>query len=222
MPVTYGEGDGRCGPLIVSEVPRSPDAERMRSGSPSTGRESMRRWIAPILVTAAAFAAMPAAHAAHSTDRFVLIAEEENFGTAANGDHVEVTVDEGSWFQAAPKSLSVNGEFTHVDSDGNVEGAGTWTATSLLSYSFYGCRFIPALDVDTGNDDFCGGAVKMAVTLDTPLGQFPGILTVFCIVGPQAPSSHNGSMGGEGVTLNVPGIINFNHTGGGDNIYIRI
>ena len=62
----------------------------------------------------------------------------------------------------------------------------------------------------------------MAVVLDTPIGQFPGMLTVFCIVGTQAPSSHNGSKGGEGVTLSVPGIINFNHTGGGDNIYIRV
>ena len=40
--------------------------------------------------------------------------------------------------------------------------------------------------------------------------------------GPQAPASHNGSRGGEGVTLDVPGIINFNHTGGGENIYVRV
>jgi hypothetical protein len=182
----------------------------------------MRRWIAPMLVAVAAFATMPAAQAAHSPDTFLLIAEEENFGTAANGDHVAVTVDEGSWFDASPKSVSATGEFTHVGADGTVRGAGTWSATSLISYSFYGCRYIPALGVDTGNDNFCGGAVKMAVVLDTPIGQFPGMLTVFCIVGPQAPASHNGSRGGEGVTLNVPGVINFNHTGEGDNIYIRI
>jgi len=182
----------------------------------------MKRWIAPVLVAVAAFAAMPAARAAYSSDTFLLIAEEENIGTAANGDHVAITVDEGSWFDASPKSLSVTGEFTHFDPDGNVRGGGTWTATALLSYSFYGCRYIPALGVDTGNDDFCGGAVKMAVMLHTPIGAFPGVLTVFCIVGPQAPASHNGSMGGEGVTLNVPGIVNFSHTGGGDNIYIRI
>ena len=182
----------------------------------------MRRWIAPMLVALAAFAMMPPAWAAHSPDTFLLIAEEENNGTAANGDHVAVTVDEGSWFDASPKSLSVTGEFTHFGPEGNVRAAGTWTATTLISYSFYGCRYIPALGVDTGDDNACGGAVKMAVVLDTPLGKIPGVLTVFCIVGPQAPSSHNGSKGGEGVTLNVPGIINFNHTGGGDNIYIRV
>ena len=180
----------------------------------------MRRWIVPVLVVAAALAATPVAQAAHSSDTFNLIAEEENTGTAANGDHVAVTVDEGAWFDASPKSVSATGEFTHFDSDGNVRGAGTWTATSLLSYSFYGCRYIPALDVDLGDDNLCGGAVKMAVVLDTPIGQFPGVLTVFCIVGPMAPSNHN-SPSGEGVTLNVPGIVNFSHTGGGDNIYVR-
>ena len=152
----------------------------------------------------------------------MLIAEEDNFGTAANGDYVAITVDEGSWFDGSPKSVSATGEFTHFAPDGTVRGGGSWTATSLVSYHFYGCRFIPALGVDTGSDDFCGGAVKMMVVLDTPIGQFPAELTVFCIVGTKAPSSHNGSKGGEGVTLNVPGIVNFNHTGGGENIYIRV
>jgi hypothetical protein len=48
----------------------------------------------------------------------------------------------------------------------------------------------------------------MAVVLDTPTGQFPGMLTVFCIAGPIAPSSHN-TPSGEGVSLNVPGIVTF-------------
>jgi hypothetical protein len=146
---------------------------------------------------------------------------EPNIGTAANGDSVEVTVDEGSWFDAFPSSVSATGTFTHLDPDGNVRGAGTWSADSLISYDYYGCGVIPALGVDLGDDNLCGGAVKMAVTLDIPLGQFPGLLTVFCIVGPVAPSSHN-TPDGEGVTLNVPGVINFGHTGGGDNIYVRV
>src|SRR5262245_49430585 len=123
----------------------------------------MKRWIAPILVISAVLANAPAAHAAHSTDTFLLIAEEENFGTAANGDYIAVTVDEGSWFDGGSKSVSASGESTHFDADGNMLATGTWTATSLISYDFYGCRYIPALGVDTGNDDFCGGAVKMAV-----------------------------------------------------------
>jgi hypothetical protein len=182
----------------------------------------MRRWIAPGLVIALILAMTPAARAAFSPDTFLLIAEVENIGTAANGDYVAVTVDEGSWFDASPKTVSATGDFTHFAPDGTVRGAGTWTATSLISFNFYGCRFIPALGVDLGDDDLCGGAVKMAVVLDTPIGQFPGVLTVFCIIGPMAPASHNGSAGGEGVTLNVPDVINFSHTGGGENIYIRV
>ena len=182
----------------------------------------MKRWLVPILVIVAALASATPAQAAHSSDTFLLITEEENFGTAPNGDYIAVTVDEGSWFNGATKSVSATGESTHFDADGNMLAAGTWTATSLISYDFYGCRFIPALGVDTGNDDFCGGAVKMAVVITVGTAHFPAMLTVFCIVGTQAPSSHNGSKGGEGVTLSVPGIINFNHAGGGDNIYIRV
>jgi hypothetical protein len=181
----------------------------------------MKRWIVLVLVALAALAIGPAAQAASSPDTFLLIAEVPNIGTAANGDSVEVTVDEGSWFDASPMAVSATGAFTHLDANGKILGAGTWTATSLISFNFYGCRFIPALDVDLGDDDLCGGAVKMAVTLDTPLGQFPGVLTVFCIVGPMAPGSHN-TPDGEGVTLNIQDFINFSHTGGGENIFVRV
>ena len=157
--------------------------------------------------------------AAHSTDTFLLIMEAPNFGAAPNGDHILVT-GEGE-FSASPKSVSASGEFVHLDAEGNVFAEGTWTATSLISFSFYGCRFIPALGADLGDDDLCGGAVKMRVTLETPLGELPGIMTVFCIIGPQAPSSHN-EPDGEGVTVNVPGIINFNHTEHGENVYVRV
>ena len=58
----------------------------------------------------------------------------------------------------------------------------------------------------------------------TPNGtslQLPGILTVFCVIGPHAPQSVLGPLT-EGVTLNVPGIQNFNHSNGGDNRYVQI
>jgi hypothetical protein len=37
---------------------------------------------------------------------------------------------------------------------------------------------------------------------------------------PKTPSSHD-DPSGEGVTVVAPGIINFNHTGGGENIYVQ-
>jgi hypothetical protein len=60
----------------------------------------------------------------------------------------------------------------------------------------------------------------MRVTFTTPLGQPPGIITVICVIGPKAPGSVLGPRT-EGVTVNVPGIINFNHSAGGDNVYIQ-
>jgi hypothetical protein len=158
------------------------------------------------------------AHAGSTEGTFLLVMEVPNFGRAPNGDRVEV-IGDGS-FSVHPKSVTASGEFTHLDPAGNVLGSGTWTATELLSFNFYGCRFIPAEGVDLGDDNLCGGAVKMRVVLDTPTGSFPGIMTVFCIVGPKAPTSHN-DMSEEGVALAVPGVINFNHADGGENIWVR-
>jgi hypothetical protein len=171
------------------------------------------------VVALALFALLPgAAMAGSTTGSFLLVMENPNFGRAPTGDRIMITG--GGSFSVHPKSISAEGAFTHFDPGGNVVAFGTWTATDLLSFDFYGCRFIPALGVDLGNDNLCGGAVKMRVVLDTPVGEVPGILTVFCIVGPHAPHSHNVPPG-EGVTLNVPGIANFNHTDHGMNIYIR-
>jgi hypothetical protein len=156
--------------------------------------------------------------AAQSTGTFLLVMESPNFGVAPNGDQIEVT-GEGE-FSVHPKSVTASGEFVHLDPNHEPLVSGTWTATGLISFDFYGCRFIPALGVDLGDDNLCGGALKMRVLLDTPFGQVPAIMTVFCIIGPQAPSSHN-EPDGEGVTLNVPGVINFNHTVHGENVYIR-
>jgi hypothetical protein len=178
----------------------------------------MRRLL--VLVTLALVSlplATPAANAGSTSGTFQLLAGGD-FGRAANGDEVMIT-GEGT-FSVDPMSVTASGAFTHFDADGNVRAGGTWTATRMLSLNFYGCRYIPALGVDLGDDNLCGGALKLAVVLDTPLGELPGILTVFCIVGPNAPAAHS-TEEGEGVTLNVPGVINFSHTAEGDNIYIR-
>jgi len=45
-------------------------------------------------------------------------------------------------------------------------------------------------------------------------------MTVFCVIGTHAPQSILGPLN-EGVTLNVPGIINFNHSAGDDNVYAQ-
>ena len=181
----------------------------------------MKGRFALIVAVAAALLGLAASPAVAGSTQgtFLLVMEAPNFGRAPNGDRVVVTGD-GS-FSVHPKSVQASGEFTHLDPAGNPRGGGTWTATELLSFNFYGCRFIPAEGVDLGDDNLCGGAVKMRVVLDTPTGQANGVMTVFCIVGPKAPTSHN-DPSEEGVALNVPGVINFNHSDGGENIWVRV
>jgi hypothetical protein len=185
----------------------------------------MRRLLVAIAVSALAMVALApsatgAAHKASST--FQLHIGVPNVSQAPNGDRVAVT-GEGE-FGVHAKTVEAEGSFTHTSSTGTVLVTGTWTATALLSFHFYGCGAVPALDL-TLPPDFCGGALKMAVTL-TPTGTtlgVPGILTVFCVIGPKAPTPHDNPAepGEEGIHLVVPGIANFNEIVSGMNVYIR-
>ena len=67
--------------------------------------------------------------------------------------------------------------------------------------------------------------MKLRVVL-TPAGTsltIPGIITVFCVIGPQAPPPHDNPTepGEEGATAVVPGIANFNQIVSGMNVYIQ-
>jgi len=106
-----------------------------------------------LIVAVAALLALVAspAVAGNTGGSFLLVMEAPNFGRAPNGDRVVVTG--GGSFSLHPKSVTASGEFTHLDPAGGVRGGGTWTATELLSFDFYGCRFIPTLDVDLGDDN---------------------------------------------------------------------
>ncbi|HJY82712.1 MAG TPA: hypothetical protein VKK81_16710 [Candidatus Binatia bacterium] len=143
--------------------------------------------------------------------------ELPNISQAPNGDQISVTG--GGMFSVHPKSVEASGAFTHTDSHGNVLGNGTWTATELLRYQSYGCGVVVSLGIKLPPDR-CGGKLKLRVLLTSGTQQFPGILTVFCIVGPKAPASHD-EPDGEGIHLVVPGVANFNKIISGMNIYIR-
>jgi hypothetical protein len=156
-----------------------------------------------------------------ATHSYLLVAEAANVGVAANGEtiHISCPQDEGvcGTFSVHPKSIEASGEFEHFLADGSLFATGTWTATELISFQPYGCGEVLG---DPIPPDLCGGAVTFAASFSTPIGELDGIITVFCIVGPKAPASHD-DPAGEGVTVVVPGIINFNHVGGGENIYIQ-
>jgi hypothetical protein len=181
----------------------------------------MRLSLAATLVGALALAPSGAL-AGSATQTFLLVAEAANAGVAANGDTVHITCTAGEHlcgtFSVHPKSIEASGEFEHFLADGTLFASGTWTATELISYQSYGCGEVLG---DPLPPDLCGGALKFGVVLSTPIGDLDGILTVFCILGPKVPASHD-QLSGEGVTLVVPGVLNFNHTAGGENVYIQI
>lgn len=177
----------------------------------------MRRLILCVLGLTAALVLVPTTAVADSaTHTYMLVMDEPNIGIAPNGDRIAITGE--AEFSVNPKSVEGSGSFTHKNASGTVLATGTWEATGLLDYQSYGCGVVfgdPSLP-----DDLCGGKVKMSVMLATPLGELSGILTIFCVIGPNPPDSINGPLG-EGATLSVPGIINFNHSAGGDNFIIQ-
>lgn len=150
--------------------------------------------------------------------------EVPNVSRAANGDRVAIT-GEGE-FSVHPNSAEGAGTFTHSNASGTVLGAGTWRATELLEYQSYGCGIVHNFpnpgDNTTLPPDFCGGAAKMRIVA-TPNGttlQIEAILTIFCIIGPNPPNNHD-DPSGEGITLVVPGFINFNEIVTGMNVFIQ-
>jgi hypothetical protein len=179
-----------------------------------------------VLALAAALVLMPSAAVADPNNEsatFMLLIEVPNVSQAPNGDQVAVT-GEGE-FSVHSKSVDAAGRFTHTDSHGAVLAAGAWEATQLLSYEFYGCGSVPAIGADLP-DNLCGGALKLAVNL-TPDGttlELKGVLTIFCVIGPQAPPTHDNPTepGEEGIHLVVPGNANFNQIVSGMNVYIQM
>ena len=106
----------------------------------------MRRFWAFALVVGLPVALMPVGVLADSgTHTYALHMEGQNFGIAANGDHI--AIDGLAEFSVNPKSVEGEGNFTHTDSGGTVKGAGTWRADELLNYQSYGCGIVRFLTV---------------------------------------------------------------------------
>jgi hypothetical protein len=185
----------------------------------------MKRRSALLALAAAGFLAlMPASAAADPNNEsamFELHVDVPNVAMASNGDTIGITAS--GTFSVHPKTVAVSGAFTHNIAGGGTV-AGTWTATDLLSFEFYGCGVVPSIGL-TLPPNFCGGVLKMRVDF-MPAGTslvVPGIITVFCVIGTQAPPTHDNptEVGEEGVTVVVPGIANFNKIVAGMNRYVR-
>ena len=177
------------------------------------------------LLTLALSLLLPATALADSaTHTYQFLLEVPNVSEASNGDRVAIT-GEGE-FSVNPNSAEGTGTFTHTTASGTLVGSGTWRATELLEYQSYGCGIVHNFPTPGATTplppDFCGGAAKMRVVA-TPNGtslQIGAILTIFCIIGPNPPNSHDDPTG-EGIHLVVPGIINFNKIVQGMNVFIQ-
>ena len=170
---------------------------------------------------------LPATALADSaTHTYAFLLELPNISEASNGDRVAVT-GEGE-FSVHPKAtIAGMGHFLHTDASGAVLATGLWRATELLDYQSYGCGVVHNFPTPGATTplppNWCGGAIKMRVTA-TPSGtslNIDAILTIFCIIGPNPPNSHD-DPSGEGITLVVPGITNFNEIVFGMNHYEQL
>src|SRR6266511_6057340 len=103
----------------------------------------MRRLILVLVAAAATLMLTPGAAVADPNNEaatFPLLIEVPNVAQAPNGDQVAVTGD--GVFSVHPKSVTASGGFTHTHSQGAVIGSGSWTASGLLSFEFYGCGVV--------------------------------------------------------------------------------
>ena len=176
------------------------------------------------LAAAGLLAVVPGPAAAdpnNASETWQLLIEVPNVASASNGDTLAITGT--GEFSTHPKTVTASGTFTH-----NVAGGGsltgTWTATDLLSFEFYGCGSVPSIGA-TLPPNLCGGALKMRV-LFMPAGTslaLQGIITVFCVIGHQAPPTQDNPTepGEERAIAVVPGIANFNKIVSGMNVYIQ-
>lgn len=139
----------------------------------------------------------------------------EQFGPviaeAHNGDTIQIT-GEGN-LSIHPKSVTGGGTFIHRDSEGNVIGKGTWTAVELINFRSFGSGSVQDLPAE-----FEGGrSAFMVHIMPDGMDGFDGMLRFDCELGDNIPE---GAL--EGVTVHIPGVINFKKKLGGGTLFIRM
>ena len=121
---------------------------------------------------------------------------------ADNGDTVQIA---GSGkLSIHDKTVTGGGTFVHQAPDGTVRATGSWTATSLLSFTTYGTQ--PDLP-----SNLFGGLARIRVHLSAGPD---AILEIDCEIG-KAPGGHS-----EGVRLVVDNGLNFNQKVSGFTVFV--
>jgi len=130
--------------------------------------------------------------------------------TAAMADNGDVVLMSGvGSMDVSAKTASGGGTFTHM-SGATPIASGTWTASRLLSFQFYGCGHLGAQVLPP---NLCGGRATLDIQLLAHPAGLPdvtitaeGLLQIDCLIGDPPPSAE------EGVRLNVKDVTNFNKT----------
>lgn len=137
----------------------------------------------------------------HISDAFIQsLGEPVQTGAQATatigGDHVRV-VGSGTFNTAAGRATG-GGTFVHTSASDVLHGFGTWTATSLVSFTSYGCGVRGGEPVPA---NFCGGLATMkvhisATVVNPPLGHKEADVTlvVDCKLGTPPATAHEGIM----------------------------
>jgi len=106
-------------------------------------------------------------------------------------------------FDLSTGTAEGGGVFAHTDGDGTLLGFGKWKATGLEDFEPFGC------DGAGFPENFCGGVLTLdvrliGVSLSAGAAEFDGVLVIHCLIGPDVPEGEE-----EGVTLDIPGVIDF-------------
>lgn len=168
--------------------------------------------VASLLVASNAAAGAPERFRWHVSNGFIQtgteIPQTGAVAQADNGDFVRVT-GRGK-FDSSTGTASGGGAFAHTDSDGDLVGFGTWKATGDSDFVFFGCG--TAADGTEVPPNFCGGDLTLDVRLKGTsvtegTATFDGVLVVTCLIGDTAEDIPADAE--EGITLDIPGLINF-------------
>jgi len=161
----------------------------------------------------------------HISDAFIQsLGEPMQTGAEATatvgGDHVRV-VGSGT-FNTAAGNATGGGTFVHTNAGDVIVGFGTWTATSLMSFTSYGCGLRGGNPVPA---NFCGGLATVKVHVSATLVNPPAghvetdaILVVDCKLGTPPAGAH------EGIKLDgrplAPNFDMTNDSGNGETLFI--
>src|SRR5712691_8463506 len=186
----------------------------------------MRRRLVALSIAGLAVAALAAPAAAkhstatfdiHTGDGFFALAPGPNVAMAPNGDTVAI-VFTGA-LDAGAKTATGSGTFEHRNSSGALDASGTISATGLTTFQSYGCGVAEGQAIPP---DLCGGRALIPIHIvahpasnPSATAELNGTLEINCDVGPNPPNGQ-----GEGVRVVVPGVINFNKSVSGENIFV--